>query len=87
VATTGKAAWSKYFNTGKNIETVLKKQSKFFDVEDEKILGTLDVGTEIVFITTKAFDKRPQVKVVKTKSTPSRTTPNSSARILKSAKT
>jgi len=67
VATTGKAAWSKYFNTGKNIETVLKKQSKFFDVEDEKVLGTLDVGTEIVFITTKAFDKRPQVKVVKTK--------------------
>jgi hypothetical protein len=67
VATTGKAAWSKYFNTGKNIETVLKKQSKFFDIEDEKVLGTLDVGTEIVFISTKAFDKRPQVKVVKTK--------------------
>lgn len=67
MATTGKAAWAKYFNTGKNIETVLKKQSKVFDVDTEREVGSLDVGTEIVFITTKAFEKKPTVKVVKTK--------------------
>ena len=31
MATTGKAAWSKYFNTGKDIPSVLKKASKVFD--------------------------------------------------------
>ena len=67
MATTGKAAWQKYFNTGKNIETVLKKVSKTFDVATEKQLGTLEVGTEVVYIASNKFEKRPVVKVVKTK--------------------
>ena len=67
MATTGKAAWTKYFNTGKNIETVLKKQSKAFDFQTGKEIGSLDVGTQIVYITSSSFDKRPPVKVVKTK--------------------
>jgi hypothetical protein len=63
MATTGTAAWSKYFNTGKDIPSVLKKTSKVFDFKTNQPVGNLDAGTEIVFITSKAFDKHPPVLV------------------------
>lgn len=67
MATTGKAAWSKYFNTGKDIPSVLKKSSKVFDFKTDQPVGNLDTGTEIVFIASKEFDKHPPVRVTKTK--------------------
>jgi hypothetical protein len=67
MATTGTAAWSKYFNTGKDIPSVLKKASKVFDFKTNQPVGNLDAGTEIVFITAKEFDKHPPVRVAKTK--------------------
>jgi len=69
VATVGKAAWKKYFNTGKKIHTVLKKESKTFDpVNPKEEVGKLPAGSQIVFLPSKEYDPKPIVEVVGAKS-------------------
>jgi hypothetical protein len=68
MATVDKAAWAKYFNTGKKIPTVLKKESKVFDPSNPKTeKSKLPAGTEIIFLPSKEYDPKPLVEVVKGK--------------------
>jgi hypothetical protein len=62
MATTGKAAWEKYYARRGDVETIIKKDSDTFDEKTpSKITGKLNAGQKITVPETKEYDSKPVV--------------------------
>lgn len=63
MATTGKAAWEKYFKYGGNVETLVKKAAVIYDVISQgKVIGNLPQGQKITYISVKEYDSKPIIQ-------------------------
>jgi hypothetical protein len=62
MATTGKAAWEKYFKGNGNVDTLVKKAADIYDlVSQSKVIGTLAQGQKIKFLEVKDYDSKPVI--------------------------
>ena len=66
MATSGAAAWQKYFRGKGDIETRLKKDSEVFDVQTKaKLSYKLSNGAEVVYMKATAYDSKAIVRTKK----------------------
>lgn len=62
MATTGEAAWEKYYRLKGDVNTFVKKDTEAFaERSPNAVAGKLTAGQEVTVLETKAFDKRPVV--------------------------
>lgn len=63
MATTGKAAWEKYYEPrSEDVVTIIKKDTEAFDEKDKsKAIGRLKAGQEVTVLFTKSYDEKPVV--------------------------
>ena len=66
MATTGRAAYAKYFNFGKEIATTLKKDSPKYDANDSKTTGSVKKGTVVTYINEGEYQSKALVRDGKT---------------------
>jgi hypothetical protein len=71
MATTGKAAWEKYYEGQGNVETFLSKDSPTFDIKTNASQknGVLHKGTKITVLESKKYDSKPVISYQKGKQT------------------
>ena len=63
MATTGKAAWEKYFKNNGNVDTLVKKAADIYDlINQSKVIGTLPQGQKITFISVSDYDSKPTIQ-------------------------
>jgi len=62
MATTGRAAYLKYFNFGKEIATTLKKDSPQYNAEDSRTMGTIKKGTVVTYINEGEYQSKALVR-------------------------
>ena len=63
MASSGSAAWAKYFQGKGDIPTTLKKASVVFDFNDQnKRLGELPAGTQIVYLQSATYSTKPAIQ-------------------------
>lgn len=63
MASSGSAAWYKYFQGKGNIPTTLKKASPIYDVENpNKRIGEMPAGTPILYLASKSYESKPLVE-------------------------
>ena len=63
MATTGKAAWEKYYQGKGDISTTVKKETTAFDVtSSSNILGVVPAHTQITVKETKIYDSKPIIE-------------------------
>ena len=62
MATTGRAAYAKYFNFGKEIETTLKKDSPKYHPENMQNIGNVRKGTAVTFINEGEYQSKALVR-------------------------
>jgi len=66
MATSGAAAWQKYFRGKGDIETRLKKESEVFDAKTKaKLNYKLQNGAEVVYIKAPSYDSKPVIRTKK----------------------
>lgn len=62
MATTGKAAWEKYYKFAGDVTTIIKKDTEAFDEKvQSKVVGKLNAGQEVTVPSTKDYDGKPVV--------------------------
>lgn len=60
MATTGKAAWEKYFKDNGDVATLVKKAADIYDITNSsKVIGNLPQGQKVVFLGVKDYDAKP----------------------------
>lgn len=65
MASSGRAAWVKYFQGKGNIETVVKKNSPLYDTSNpNKKIGDVSAGTKVTYVASKTFDPKASVEFV-----------------------
>jgi hypothetical protein len=65
MASSGQAAWTKYFQGKGDIQTVMKKDSPVYDQESaNKKIGDIKAGTSITYIASKKYEAKALVKYV-----------------------
>ena len=62
MATTGRAAYVKYFNFGKEIATTLKKDSPKYGANDSKTEGSVKKGTVVTYINEGEYQSKALVR-------------------------
>jgi hypothetical protein len=63
MATTGKAAWEKYYQGKGDIKTSIKKETTAFDpVSISSVLGIVPAATEVTVKATKIYDSKPLIE-------------------------
>jgi hypothetical protein len=63
MATTGKAAWEKYFKGNGDVPTLVKKASDIYDLTNSsKVIGSLPQGQQIVFLDIKEYEPKPIIQ-------------------------
>lgn len=63
MATTGKAAWEKYYQGKGDIKTTVKKETDAFDPKSTSVkLGIVPANTEVVVKATKIYDSKPLIE-------------------------
>ena len=62
MATTGRAAYNKYFNFGTEIPTTLKKDSPKYGADDSKTVGTVKKGTVVTYINEGEYQSKALVR-------------------------
>ena len=68
MATTGKAAWEKYYQGRGDIDTIIKKQSDVFDSKNvNKVIGNIPAGTKVIVFETRQYGGKPIVQYQKGK--------------------
>lgn len=69
MATSGAAAWQKYFRGKGDIQTRLKKESEVYDISSKtKLSYKLPVGTEVTYLKSSAYDSKAAISVKKGRS-------------------
>jgi hypothetical protein len=59
MASTGQAAWTKYFQGKGDIQTVMKKDSIMYDAEKGiKKIADVPAGTPVVYVSTKSYESK-----------------------------
>lgn len=66
MATTGRKAWTKYFDFGKEIPTTLKKDSPKYGPDDSGNMGVVKKGTTVTFINEGEYQSKALVREGKT---------------------
>lgn len=62
MATTGKAAWEKYFKGNGDVATIVKKAADIYDINtNTKVIGSLAQGQKVTFLEVKDYDAKPIV--------------------------
>lgn len=60
MATTGKAAWEKYFKGNGDVDTLVKKAADIYDIAaNSKVIGSLAQGQNVTFLEIKDYDSKP----------------------------
>lgn len=60
MATTGKAAWEKYFKGVGDVDTIVKKVADIYDVTtNSKVIGSLAAGQKVTFLKASIYDAKP----------------------------
>lgn len=60
MATTGKAAWEKYFKGNGDVDTLVKKAADIYDITaNSKVIGNLAQGQKITFLEVRDYDPKP----------------------------
>ena len=60
MATTGKAAWEKYFKGNGDVDTLVKKAADIYDIAaNSKVIGNLAQGQKVTFLEIKEYDSKP----------------------------
>jgi hypothetical protein len=63
MATTGKAAWEKYYQGKGDIKTSIKKETDAFDPNSISVkLGIVPAGTQVTVKATKIYDSKPLIE-------------------------
>jgi hypothetical protein len=66
MASSGRTAWTKYFQGRGDLPTTMKKEAGTYDAETgKKKTGTIKAGTAVVYLSTKTYEQRALVKVGK----------------------
>lgn len=66
MASSGAAAWVKYFQGRGDIPTTLKKPSGLFEVDNQnKRIGEITAGTQIVYLASPQYESKPTIKFKK----------------------
>jgi hypothetical protein len=67
MASAGQTAWVKYFQGRGDIKTTLKKTSPMFDASEpaKKLMGDLQGGTSITYISTQAYEAKALIQYQK----------------------
>lgn len=66
MASSGAAAWAKYFQGRGDIPTTLKKPSGLFDISNQnKRIGELASGSEVIYIASAMYESKPSIKYKK----------------------
>ena len=62
MATTGKAAWEKYFKDNGDVDTLVKKAADIYDITtNSKVIGNLAQGQKVTFLEVKDYDSKPVI--------------------------
>jgi hypothetical protein len=62
MATTGKAAWEKYFKGNGDVDTLVKKAADIYDIAaNSKVIGNLAQGQKITFLEVRDYDPKPVI--------------------------
>jgi hypothetical protein len=60
MATTGKAAWEKYFKGNGDVDTLVKKAADIYDITaNSKVIGSLAQGQKVTFLEVRDYDSKP----------------------------
>jgi hypothetical protein len=60
MATTGKAAWEKYFKGNGDVDTLVKKAADIYDIAaNSKVIGNLAQGQKVTFLAVRDYDSKP----------------------------
>ena len=62
MATTGRAAWLKHFNYGRELPTTLRKDSPKYGADDQKNIGSVSKGTSVVYINEGEYQSKALVR-------------------------
>lgn len=62
-ASSGKAKWEKYFNTGEDIETIAKTDAELFDAFDKPVKKTVKKGEKITVLASDEYDSKLSVRI------------------------
>jgi hypothetical protein len=62
-ASTGKAKWEKYFNTGDDVETIAKKDAGLFDAFDKPVKKTVKKGDKITVLAADEYEPKLTVRI------------------------
>ena len=65
MASSGQAAWLKYFKGNGDIETVMKKDSSVYDMSViTKKIGIIKAGTKVQYLSSKTFEQKAVIEYV-----------------------
>lgn len=62
-ASSGKAKWEKYFNTGEDVETIAKVDSNLYDAFDKPVKKTVKKGEKITVLASDEYDTKLSVRI------------------------
>lgn len=64
MASSGVSAWTKYFQGRGDVPTTIKKDSKLYDPDEtSKVIGEVQAGTKITYLSTPSYDPRALILV------------------------